>query len=102
MSICRSEQIGELFLGDTRLTDERAECAFGKPVVIGHRQAAARGVAHDDMAAGLVIHVITKFPKGLDGVCAGTDGQAAHTETSTISSAIGLGTGSLCFSRLWR
>jgi hypothetical protein len=52
------------------------------------------------VAAGLMVHLITDLAEGFDNLCAGTDGQPAHTETSTISSATGLGMGSLCFSRL--
>jgi hypothetical protein len=48
----------------------------------------------------LMIRFITELSESFDSVCTGTDGQAAHTVTSTISSATGPGIGSLCFSRL--
>src|SRR2546425_4909809 len=98
----RSEQCAELFLGEAGLADEGAERAFGKFTVVGNGQPAARWVTQNNMAAGLMVHFITEFAEGFDRVCTGTDGQAAHTKTSTISSATGLGIGSLCFSKLWR
>jgi hypothetical protein len=52
------------------------------------------------MAAGLMVQFIADLSEGFYRVCAGTDRQPAHTETSTISSATGPGMGSLCFPRL--
>lgn len=97
---CRSQQFVKLFPGDAGLADERAQRAFGQFAMVGNAQAPARRLAQDDMAAGLMVHLVTELSEGLDCVCAGTDGQPAHTVTSTISSTIGPGTGSLCFSRL--
>ena len=96
------KQFVELVLGDARLADEGAERAFSQFAVVGHGQTPARSLAQDDMAAGLVVHLVSELPESFDGVCAGADGQAAHRATSTISSATGPGTSSLCFSKLWR
>lgn len=87
-------------LGDARLADEGTERAFSQFAVVEHGQTPAESLAQDYMAAGLVVHLLSELPESFDGVCAGADGQAAHTTTSTISSATGPGTGSLCFSRL--
>ena len=97
-----SQQFAELFLGETRLADEGAECAFGEFAVAGDGQTTALWIAQDHVAAGLIIHLATEFSKGFNSFRTGTNRQAAHTETSTISSATGLGIGSPCFSKLWR
>ena len=100
MSFCHSKQIAELFFIEAGLADERAECAFCKLTVIGDCQATARRMAQNNVAAALMVHFVADPAEGLYRVCTGTDGQPAHTGTSTISSATGLGMGSLCFSRL--
>jgi hypothetical protein len=48
----------------------------------------------------LVIHLITQLSECSNRVAARTHRQLAHVETSTTSSEIGSGTGSLCFRRL--
>ena len=68
MRFCRSEQIRELFFGEASLPNESAESAFGKLAVIGDGQAAARRMAEDDVAAGLVVHFVAEFSKGFDRV----------------------------------
>jgi|SRR5438105_12257728 len=98
----RSEQCAELFLGEAGLANEGSESAFGKFAVVGNGQPAASQMAQNNMTAGLMIHLVTEYAEGFDGVCPGTHGQAAHKETSTISSATGLGIGSLCFCKLTR
>lgn len=98
----RSQQRTELFLRQTGFTNERAKRAFGQFPVIRHGQPAARSVAKNDIAAGLVIHDVTDALERLDRVRAGTDGQAAHAGISTISSVIPGGIGSPCFLRLAR
>jgi hypothetical protein len=54
------------------------------------------------VAAGLVIHFVADFPERPNGVRSATDGQQAHTGTSMTSSVTGPGSGSPCFSKLWR
>ena len=98
----RSKRITELFLGETGFANEGTECALGKLAVVGNGQPAASRMAQNNMAACLVVHFVTEILKGFDGTGTGADGQAAHTGTSTISSATGPGIGSLCFSILCR
>jgi hypothetical protein len=57
--------------------------------------------ACSSFARAPTVETVGYFRSPLRG-CTGTDRQAAHTETSTISSATGLGIASLCFSKLWR
>ena len=68
----------------------------------GQWKLVTRRMTQNHVAAGLVIHVIADFPKRADGVGAATDRESTHTGTSMISSVTGPGTGSPCFSRLWR
>ena len=96
------EELDELFLGQTGIADQSAERAFGKLTMVGDCQPTTGRMAKDDVAAGLMIHFVGDLAKGAHGVRARTDWQAAHTETSTISSVIPPGIGSPCFSRLWR
>lgn len=96
------QQRGELLLGQARFADESAERALGEFTVIGNGQTPAAGMAQDHVAAGLMVEFVAQLAKGFDRVGAGANREAAHTETSTISSVIGEGTGSACFSRLWR
>ena len=59
-------------------------------------------MSQDDVAAGLMVDLVSHFLEHADSVLAGADGQAAHADTSTTSSVIGGGIGSLCFLRLAR
>ena len=56
----------------------------------------------DHVAARLVIQVIADLLKRADRVRAAADWQRGHTGTSMIASVTGPGTGSPCFSRLWK
>lgn len=60
----------------------------------------ALGLSQDDVAAGLVIDGIAAPAKGLDGFLPRAHRQTIHGRTSTISSVMGSGTGSPCFSKL--
>ena len=91
-----------MLLGQASVADKGAECALGEFAVVGNGEATARGMTLDDVAAGLVVSFVTDLAEGFDGVSTGTDREAAHTVTSMISSVMGLGRGSPCFSRLWR
>jgi hypothetical protein len=100
---CRgSEQLCEWLFGHTGLANQGAECPLREFAVVGHGEAPARGMPEDLVAARLVIHVIADLLKRADRVRAATDWQRGHTETSMIASVTGPGTGSPCFSRLWR
>jgi predicted ATPase with chaperone activity len=50
--------------------------------------------------ARTIVHFVTELVEGFHRVCAGTNGQAVHTGTSTISSDTGPGMASLCFAKL--
>lgn len=95
-----SEQVAELFLGQTGLADQRPEGAFGEFAVVGHREASHGGMAQNNVAACLVIDFLTHLAKGANDVRAGAHRQLAHAGTSTTSSVTGRGTGSLCFFKL--
>src|SRR5437762_13923802 len=70
--------------------------------MIWHREPAHLRMAQDNVAAGLMIHLVTQLFKSANSILAGANGQAAHAGISTISSLMGGGTGSLCFLRLAR
>ena len=91
-----------MLLGQASVTDKGAERALGEFAVVGNSEATPRGMAQDDVATGLVVGFLADLTEGFDGVRTGTNREAAHTGTSMISSVMGLGTGSPCFSRLWR
>src|SRR6266511_2115093 len=97
-----SKQFAELFPGDAGLADKGAERAFGQLAMIGNSQTPTRWMPQDDVAASLVVHFVTEFSESFDRVCTGTDRQAVHTGTSTISSVMPPGIGSPCFLRLAR
>jgi hypothetical protein len=70
--------------------------------MVGHREPAHLWMAQDDVAAGLMVHLVAELLKGADGLLAGASRKPAHPEISTISSLMGGGTGSPCFLRLAR
>lgn len=102
MNRARSQQLAELFLGQTGLADEHAQCALGQLPVIRDGQTATRRMAQDDVAAGLVVHRVADTDESFDRVRARTNGKAAHAGTSMISSLMPRGTGSPCCLRLAR
>ena len=59
-------------------------------------------MAQDDVASALMIFRITDLQERLDRFATGNDGQLAHALTSTVSSWIDGGIGSLCFFKLSR
>ena len=59
-------------------------------------------VPQDQVAAGLMIQLVSELPKRAQCLLSGADRQTAHVATSTTSSVIGSGTGSPCFLRLAR
>lgn len=96
------QQRNELFLGQARFADEGTECALGEFAVIGNGESATAGMAQDHVAAGLVVEFVAQLAESFDHVSAGANREAAHTGTSMMASVMGDGTGSECFSRLWR
>lgn len=100
----RLEQGGELVRGQAGVADEGAQGALGQFRVVGHREAAVRGLAvpQNDVAAGLVVNFVAELPERADSGPAGDDREPGQTATSTISSVMAGGTGSPCLARLAR
>lgn len=65
-SLRRSEQLRELFLGQTGLANQGAEGAFGEFAMVGNGEAATRRMAQNDVAARLMIHRVTDSAKDFD------------------------------------
>ena len=68
--------------------------------VIGNRKPTHVGMTENNVAACLMIYLVSQFFESADSLLAGANRQPAHAGISTISSLIGGGTGSPCFLRL--
>jgi len=59
-------------------------------------------MTQSDVAALLMVEPVADPGQGLDQLSAGNHRKPGHTATSTISSEMGGGMGSWCFSKLFR
>ena len=97
-----SKQRNELVHRQARIANYRTKRPPGDLLMVGDRQTAMRygGLPQDDVAAGLVVDLIAEFSHRPDQFSAGDRGKLAHNSTSTTSSVIAGGIGSLCLRRL--
>src|ERR1044072_7001551 len=100
----RLKQILKFSHGQTDLFNNYSHCAFGHVLVIRDNYSAKRffQLPQYHMASALSVKFITDLAQSLNYFSPGQLRKIAHAATSTISSVIGGGTGSLCASRLSR
>jgi len=58
-----SEQIDKLIFRQAGFTNQRPQCSLGQGPVIGHSETAHLKVAQNDVAAGLVVHLVAQLLK---------------------------------------
>lgn len=96
------EQVQKFVHGKPRFADQCSHGSFRNFIVVGNHKAAMWRVSlsQDDVASSLPVPLVAQLAQGLDHLSAGDPREMAHPETSTTSSSIEGGIGSLCSRRL--
>ena len=96
------QETSEFFNGETGLANDGTKSTLGYFFMPRDSKPTMRRIvfSQDDVTASLMINTIAGFGESPAKLVSRNQGQSSQMATSTISSSIGGGIGSLCFCRL--